>query len=484
MGRKNNSMQPKHPWFRRKRYLHFDFSLERKKAEIYVRNPENILRHRFSPLIHYKKITRKIHRNKLAERRYRASGRIGDKPRFEMKKKIRNIFYTSHVDGYIYCYYSYMLQKYYENFLAKNGLISNVIAYRSIAKDGVRFSNIHFAHDVFDLIVETNGCHILCFDISKFFDTLSIDVLKKKWAQVLGKDKLPDDHFKVYESLVYFRYVEEKQLIRGFKKRFKKNPRQHAFDWASGGSQKNRICSYPELRALKRKLAVQGECLIKKKDILEITGIPQGTAISGLLSNIFMIDFDMAMKQYVGGIGGYYRRYSDDICIIVPTTIDFSQVENHVQQQLEKKCASSIKLNHEKTEKKIFKSTQSETLILDGLNNQPSMIQYLGFNFNGKNTFIRDSSISKHRGKIVQLIRWHHKKGTMWINTLQVFKRLSPRKITPYDEYNRKGFVYYAKRAAYVHGNSETISAQIRKNDPFIKKAIRRERLRKSKSYR
>jgi RNA-directed DNA polymerase len=473
-------LKSKHPWFKHRGYLHFDFSLEKKEAEMYVTNPANILRHRFSPLIHYEKITRKVQRDKVAERRYKASGKITEKPKLTVKEKSRNIFYTSHRDGYIYSYYAYKLQKHYEEFLIKNELSSIVIAYRSIVKEGVKFSNSHFAHDVFEFIAHTDGCHVLCFDISNFFDRLSTDVLKKKWAQILGVETLPDDHFKVFESLVNFRYVEEGQLIENFRGKFARNPRQHGLDWASGGSLTNRICSYSELRALQRDVAAQGQHLMRRKDTLGITGIPQGTAISGLLSNIFMIDFDLAIKQYVDRIGGYYRRYSDDICIIVPTAIAFAQVENYIQQQLEKNCTSSIALNHTKTEKKIYQNTENHPVVVDSQNNQPTVIQYLGFYFDGKRVFIRNSSVSKDRGKIVRLVR-QHKKGMRRINTLEVYKKRSPRKITPYDERKQKGFVYYAERAANVHTNAETILTQVKKNDRFINRVIRRERMRKSK---
>jgi RNA-directed DNA polymerase len=480
VSQKNNSAKPKHPWFKRKGYLHFDFSLERREAEIYVTNPAYILKHRFSPLIHYEKITRKVQRDKLAERKYKLSGQIGKKPKLKVKEKRRNIFYASHIDGYIYSYYAHKLQKYYVDFLTKNELTSNVIAYRSIVKGGVKFSNIHFAREVFNIIVNTGRCHILCFDISNFFDRLSVDVLEEKWVQILGVDKLPGDHLKVYRSLVDFRYVEETQLIEHFGERFERNPRQHGIDWASGGSLKNRICSYDELRALRKGIAAKGQHLLKKKNSLDITGIPQGTAISGLLSNIFMLDFDMAIKQYVDNIGGHYRRYSDDICIIVPATIEFTQVEDYVQQQLEKNCTSSIKLNRDKTEKKIYQNTQDLSSVVDGQSNQPSVIQYLGFHFDGKSVFIRNSSISKDRGKIVQLVR-QHKKRRRRINTVKVFKRRSPRVITPHDKRTDKGFVRYVERAASVHGDSKTILAQISKEDWFIKRAIRRERVRKPK---
>ncbi len=95
----------KHPWFKRKGYLHFDKALGLDDAERYTTNHDNIIRHRFSPLIHYGKISRKIERDKAAEAAYKKAGKIGSKPKLKIKNKVRNIFYTSHVDGYIYIEY-------------------------------------------------------------------------------------------------------------------------------------------------------------------------------------------------------------------------------------------------------------------------------------------------------------------------------------------------------------------------------------------
>jgi retron-type reverse transcriptase len=48
-------------------------------------------------------------------------------------------------------------------------------------------------------------------------------------------------------------------------------------------------------------------------------GIPQGSPISALLSNIYMFSFDKHMKNYVDSIGGKYFRYCDDMLLIVPS---------------------------------------------------------------------------------------------------------------------------------------------------------------------
>ncbi|MBY0429347.1 MAG: hypothetical protein K2Q32_09035 [Alphaproteobacteria bacterium] len=318
----------------------------------------------------------------------------------------------------------------------------------------------------------------MCFDISKFFDTLSPVVLKKNWARVLNKQQLPEDHFKVYNSLVNFCYVEETDIIKHFKRVFKKTPRQHELNTKdAGGSLKNRICTYPELRQLDKKYREQKKRLIKNKKEIKNTGIPQGTAISGMLSNIFMIDFDLALKKDIEGLGGLYRRYSDDIFIAVPPNVTFETIELLLTTLLKQLCGETTVLNPKKTEKRIYKIGANGTFEVTNQKGETAKVQYLGFHFDGKKIVIRNTSISKNLGKIITAIR-KHKKGLGKINTVGVYKERSGRKITPYDSVKKKGFANYALRVSKVHENSEAISKQIRKIDRVINRAQKRERLR------
>ncbi|OAB33137.1 hypothetical protein PMSD_15605 [Paenibacillus macquariensis subsp. defensor] len=47
-------------------------------------------------------------------------------------------------------------------------------------------------------------------------------------------------------------------------------------------------------------------------------GVPQGSAISAVLSNIYMLDFDKIVNDNVTEKNGLYMRYSDDFIVILP----------------------------------------------------------------------------------------------------------------------------------------------------------------------
>jgi hypothetical protein len=49
---------------------------------------------------------------------------------------------------------------------------------------------------------------------------------------------------------------------------------------------------------------------------IQLKGIPQGSAMSALLSNVYLIDFDEYLQILGQKMGFAYRRYCDDILII------------------------------------------------------------------------------------------------------------------------------------------------------------------------
>ena len=67
-------------------------------------------------------------------------------------------------------------------------------------------------------------CAILCFDVTKFFDSLDHSLLKRRLKEVLGVTELSKDWYAVFRTMTKFHYVELEDLRRHFPARFKGRP--------------------------------------------------------------------------------------------------------------------------------------------------------------------------------------------------------------------------------------------------------------------
>jgi len=68
----------------------------------------------------------------------------------KVKKKTRNIMYTSHFDQFIYKYYGEILNNAYNNYVKGTSLDEAVLAYRN---NKYKQYNIDFATEVFKFII-------------------------------------------------------------------------------------------------------------------------------------------------------------------------------------------------------------------------------------------------------------------------------------------------------------------------------------------
>jgi hypothetical protein len=105
-------------------------------------------------------------------------------------------------------------------------------------------------------------------------------------------------------------------------------------------------------------------------------GIPQGSPISALLSNIYMMEFDEQISKYVKAYGGSYLRYCDDILLILPG----SKESEAIRVVGEKVKEIRLEIQESKTEVCRFGNS------INGYRaDRP--LQYLGFIFDGQNIF-------------------------------------------------------------------------------------------------
>lgn len=372
-------------------YLHFDQKKSNKKIFEYVSNKEKISEHSFFPTISYFIIEEKISKK---QKKILGNKLVINKNSYRQKPRLIN--FPSHIDGNIYAYYSKILELHYSNYLVSNQLESNVIAFRKITENigsnkKRSLCNIDFAKKVFDFIHEKNNCFVLCLDISGFFDNLDHDILKSNWSKLLQEKKLPKDHYQVYKSLTKYSYVKKEDLYKALglslnSRRLHRKP-----------TSLKRLCDIETFREKIRK----GN-LIKKN--LKNKGIPQGSPVSGMLSNIYMIDFDKEMSELVAEMNGRYYRYCDDMILVIDE--EFSEkVIDLISIRIND---IKLKINDKKTQKIVFKDGKVK------INNSPSFnfpnkLQYLGVVYDGENVFLRENGLSKFHFKLRKAIRMRSK---------------------------------------------------------------------------
>ena len=415
-------------WFRRRTYLHFDRPLGFAKARQLATDPKQVAHHAFYPLISYEITSKKIFRDN--------DGHLAT------KSKPRRIGYAAHLDACIYSYYAKLLSEFYEKALAERGLSSCVLAFRPLGK-----SNIDFAAEAFGEIAKRPAATAVAMDVSGFFDHLDHVHLKKGWARLLGTDLLPSDHYAVYKSVTRYSTVDKRELYEalGISPH---NPRNG----------RHRVCTPSEFRSQARAAG-----LVQSNT--KSYGIPQGTPISAVLSNLYMLDFDAAANHAAQKIGGIYMRYCDDMLFIVPPD-RHKHVAEFVRRNLKK---IGLDINTKKTEIRTFRQE-------DGIVRADKPLQYLGFTFDGERILVRSASLARYSQKMKKGVRLA--KATMRKrNAARMHRGQPPRDIfrkklyQRYSYLGRSNFVSYGYRAA-AKMQSPSIRNQLKKHWKRLLKEI------------
>lgn len=361
----------------KKGYIHFDpkIWLPSRKDEIknLLSNPISIAHRAFYPFIKTIVKTPRYRFNEAKKKR-------------ALEYKKRPICYASHLDSLIYSFYGYCLNEKYQSYIVKNGIDKSVLAYRT----DLGKCNIEFASEVFQLIRRREKCTAITLDIKGFFDNLDHSILLEKWKKVLGVELLPDDQFKIYKSLCKYAYVNKNTLLNYLGLDLKKeSPKPKTFI---------------EPTAKNFNILRERNIIVRNK---EEYGIPQGSGISGVLSNIYMIDFDKYMLRQSRKWNFEYFRYCDDILIVCDSPkanliahLAYSKIkEFKLQIQVQKEDKISFRkigkrlcsFDARKLNKHRFLSAPPHRR-----NEFSKRLQYLGFEFDGENMFIRSSTMSRY----------------------------------------------------------------------------------------
>lgn len=411
-------------------YAHFDRRKSMKAMLPYVQNPEYIRKHAFFPLIHFTDIRR----------------------RYRKEAKKREIFYSAHCDRRIYQYYAYLLNQDYNRYVQQKKIHNCVIAYRDNLTGK---SNINFAKTAFDFIKSKGECFVIVGDFHHFFESLDHRYLKERMKDVLGVQTLSDDWYHIYKSIIQYSYVELDWLLQ-----------QNGFSHSPAGIRK--------LNKLETVLSM--EKLHKCKDNIKLpeakVGIPQGTAISAVLANVYMICADIALQRFASGHQGIYMRYSDDFIIILPDEED--TFKDHVAAIFDIIAqVPNLELQLEKTQLFHYvdqKVVSCNTLHAESVPNGHNYLDYLGFTFDGQKVKLRAKTTSKyyyrmrHKARTVYRRRKKHKQT----GTKELYRLYSS-----FGEHTGRGnFLTYLGRAEAVF-KDENIS-DIRKRHMYkIKRVLK-----------
>ena len=207
--------------------------------------------------------------------------------------------------------------------------------------------------------------------------------MKSKWLDVFpsseNKSKIPKDHFAIYKAVTDYSFVERNK-INGALESILRKVRIYG-----------RMCTTLEFRTVIIPL-------IKKNRKI---GIPQGASVSDVLSNIYMLDFDSGIAKAIAALGGIYKRYCDDIIVVVPIA-DYQKVQDTIFNKIKE---LNLIINPSKTELKEFNRLNGKLECCDILTGQKSKLQYLGAEFDGENFYLRHKGITKFDSRMARMIR-------------------------------------------------------------------------------
>lgn len=414
------------PWLKSRGYIHItpQININKQGYKIIkkISNPNFIANHAFYPLLHSTLKERKFKKSivqsepALYKRKHSYRDTQG---KIKKNIKIRPLHYATHIDALIFSYYSNLLQTHYEESLKKyKGLSDSIIAYRKIPVEnnlGQNKSTIHFANEVFEEIKKraNDECRVLTFDIKNFFSSLNHKLLKNAWQKLLDVDKLPDDHFNVFKATTLFSYILLDEL-REYKVLNGRKPGYNEKELANIRNKKGINCFFEDPKHFRDKI-LSKEIKIYKHPFWDKVdqcpmGIPQGLPISAILSNLYLLEFDIdILNELVLKENCYYRRYSDDI-IIICKKCQAEQVKEFVYKSIEKQ---KLTVSKEKTEDFLFKrfyfhNNLSQLRSIKMLTDRCQMdmpITYLGFEFFGERKAVKSANIAKFYRRMIRAIK-------------------------------------------------------------------------------
>ena len=466
-----------------KNYPHFDKPISIANAEKLALDPSAVAKNSFYPFLRYDE----------SWQPFRDPTDIGNaKP----KKKSRPISYCARRDAYIFMRYREILSENYEKKLKEYGIQDVPLAYRKIPKNSEKSRgkcNIDFAKDVIDEIKKQGDCIVIALDIKGYFDNLDHTQIEKIWCELMEVSTLPKDHAAVFKAVTQYRFAHTQDVYR----------RLSYFGFQGSGVSRRegflqlrseipkQLCSNEDFRKLILGNGSKEKSLVRKN--WKSRGIPQGSPISDIIANFYLLEYDREMAKYARRKGGSYRRYSDDILFILPArTTDHAVVEAHASSRI-RSFGSNLVIKSAKTSVVEFRRLSSGQIFCHQSGEQGANgLEYLGFRYDGTEVFIRDSTISRYFRKIAVAARaeasYLIKKypGMTSVDLmerlnlsvlLQRWDRVKKFRAAKHDP-KKWTFRTYAKRAAETFGNGDVFLKQLSNTKSHLRSRVEKNLVR------
>lgn len=458
-----------------KSYLHFDRRLKKSQLEDIANNPDLVAKNSFYPLLRFSEDWTKFRK-------------FGEK----QKQKSRPLRYASRRDAAIYARYRSILNDFYEKELLKRGIEDVPIAYRKIPSASGRGNkcNIDFAKDAFDFINSLEWCIVTVVDIKSYFESLDHAIIRKNWESLIGCN-LPADQEAVFRAITRYSYVEIESVFKRLgmyekgvgSNRTARRKRKIDLIRASGDRQ---ICSPAEFR----KYVCGGDpnypSLIQRNS--KSFGIPQGTPISDIVANFYLLEFDSVVSDFCRRRSGIYYRYSDDIVCIIPRSMLSRELEvkDFLQSEIEK-YGSELKIQDKKVSVCEFKRISGELKFRSIFSEKnKNGLEYLGFEYDGRVVKIKNATLSNAWRKLKRhsygfakrYVKRNRSRGDRWVMDnfprswmqKKLLKDVSYSQDTGYEEWT---FVKYIRRASKLFNGYERIfSNQTKRYRYLISKVV------------
>ena len=462
-----------------KRYPHFDKDISGANIEALVHNPSRVAENSFFPFLRYSKSYQPF-RSKIS----------GKPPR-----KNRPLRYASRRDAYIFSYYRHLLSAPYEALLKAEGLSDTVLAYRKIPEPtGGGKSNIQFARDAFQNVRLLGTCTVATLDIGSFFECIDHARLGNLWCRLLGVSSLPPDHAAVFKAVTQYAVVDREAAYErlGYLRREVIHGRERLAYTTSYDDMPRQLCSMKDFR--EKICGKGGEWPTLIESARENWGIPQGSPISDLLANLSLIEFDRSMREHCENVGGSYLRYSDDIMLIVPGEVskclalcDLARVEIALS-------GDKLRFKDSKTRVVGFRPGVDRQSCFNADSQVPTNgLEYLGFRFDGRSVYLRDSTVARLHRKIAggvkaacaEMVARYPGRDAAYVISRFDFGRFLERfgrveDFDPHGNFDGWTFWTYARRAMTVFGPvGRPIAVQLRKYKTAVRSRVGKEIVRR-----